>query len=51
MEFLLSHWHCIVPVLVIVVVLLLRNRGKNRTADTEEHHPGFSKTSVLEKPH
>jgi hypothetical protein len=26
MEFLLSHWHCIVPVIVIALVLLLRGR-------------------------
>jgi hypothetical protein len=26
MEFLLSHWHCIIPVIVIVV--LLQGRGK-----------------------
>ena len=28
MEFLLSHWHCIVPVIAIGLVLLLRGRGK-----------------------
>jgi hypothetical protein len=26
MEFLLSHWHCILPVAAIVIVLLLRGR-------------------------
>jgi hypothetical protein len=34
MDFLLSHWHCIVPVLVIGAVLLLQGRGKKK--DTEE---------------
>jgi hypothetical protein len=29
MEFLLSHWHCIVPILVIAVVALL-HRGKKK---------------------
>jgi hypothetical protein len=29
MDFLLSHWHCIVPVIVIAIVLLLQRRGKN----------------------
>ncbi|GMO52703.1 MAG: hypothetical protein Pg6C_18510 [Treponemataceae bacterium] len=28
MDFLLSHWHCIVPVLVIGAVLFLRGRDK-----------------------
>jgi hypothetical protein len=27
MEFLLSHWHCILPVIAIALVLLLRGRG------------------------
>jgi hypothetical protein len=27
MEFLVSHWHCIVPVIAIAVVMLLRGRG------------------------
>jgi hypothetical protein len=34
MDFLLSHWHCIVPVLAIAVVLLLQNRGRKN--DTEK---------------
>ena len=34
MGFVLSHWHCIVPVIAIAVVLLLQNR--NRKKDTEE---------------
>ena len=30
MEFLLSHWHCIVPAVAIVIVMLLRGRvGKD----------------------
>jgi hypothetical protein len=33
MDFLLSHWHCIVPVLVIGAVLLLRGRDKNNQED------------------
>ncbi|MDR2786665.1 MAG: hypothetical protein LBB83_12215 [Treponema sp.] len=36
MDFLLSHWHCIIPALVIVLAALLRNRDKNKTADTAE---------------
>jgi hypothetical protein len=34
MDFVLSHWHCIVPVIVIALVLLLQNRGKKK--DTEK---------------
>jgi hypothetical protein len=34
MEFLLTHWHCIVPVIAIAAVLFLRGRNKKR--DTEE---------------
>jgi hypothetical protein len=30
MEFLLSHWHCIVPVIAIAVVLFLRGRKNNK---------------------
>jgi hypothetical protein len=30
MDFLFSHWHCIVPVIAIGVVLLLQGRGKDR---------------------
>jgi hypothetical protein len=26
MDFLLSHWHCIVPLVAIAVVMLLRNQ-------------------------
>jgi hypothetical protein len=28
MDFVLSHWHCIVPAILIAVVLLMKNRGK-----------------------
>jgi hypothetical protein len=28
-EFLLSHWHCIVPGVAIVLVMFLRERRKN----------------------
>jgi hypothetical protein len=28
MGFLVSHWHCIVPVIAIAVVMLLRGRSK-----------------------
>ena len=34
MGFLLSHWHCIVPVIAIAAVLLLQNRSRKK--DTEE---------------
>jgi hypothetical protein len=30
MEFLLRHWHCILPVLAIVIVMLLQGRGKKK---------------------
>jgi hypothetical protein len=33
MEFLLSHWHCIVPAAAIVAVMLLRGRGKKKQGD------------------
>ena len=33
MAFILSHWHCIVPVIVLVAVSLLMNRKKK--ADLE----------------
>jgi hypothetical protein len=28
MAFLASHWHCIVPAIAIVVVMILRGRGR-----------------------
>jgi hypothetical protein len=28
MQFLLTHWHCVVPVLAIAALVLLRNRAK-----------------------
>jgi hypothetical protein len=28
MDFLLSHWHCVVPMILIGAVLLLKGRGK-----------------------
>jgi hypothetical protein len=30
MEFLLSHWHCVLPAAVIVVVVLLQSLGKKK---------------------
>jgi hypothetical protein len=33
MDFLLSHWHCIVPAAAIAIVMLLRSRGKKRQDD------------------
>ena len=33
MDFLLSHWHCIVPVIAIAAVLLLQNRKKKEDAE------------------
>jgi hypothetical protein len=30
MELLLSHWHCIMPVIAIAVVLFLRGRKKDK---------------------
>jgi hypothetical protein len=34
MVFLMSHWHCIVPVLALVA--LLQSRGRKRTKETKE---------------
>ena len=34
MGFVLSHWHCIVPVIAIAAVLLLQSRGRKK--DTEK---------------
>jgi hypothetical protein len=34
MEFLVSHWHCIVPLIAIAVVMFLR--GRDRKKDREE---------------
>jgi hypothetical protein len=33
MEFLLAHWHCIVPVIAIAAVMLLQNCGKKKQND------------------
>jgi hypothetical protein len=33
MDFLLSHWHCIVPAIAIVVVMLLQGRGKKKDGE------------------
>jgi hypothetical protein len=33
MDFILSHWHCIVPAIVIAVVLLLQNRSGKKGTD------------------
>lgn len=35
MEFLLSHWHCILPVLGIIVGMLLMRRDKRN--DNRDH--------------
>jgi hypothetical protein len=32
MEFLLSHWHCILPAAVIVIVMILQSRGKKKNS-------------------
>jgi hypothetical protein len=32
-EFLLSHWHCIVPVIAIVIAALLQGRGRKNSAE------------------
>jgi hypothetical protein len=31
MELLLTHWHCIVPLIAIALVLLLQNKAKENT--------------------
>lgn len=28
MDFLLNHWHCIVPVIAIAIAIFLQGRGK-----------------------
>jgi hypothetical protein len=28
MELLLSHWHCILPVAAIIIVMIVQGRGK-----------------------
>jgi hypothetical protein len=33
MDFLLSHWHCIIPVIAIVIVMFLQGRGKKKGND------------------
>jgi hypothetical protein len=33
MDFLVSHWHCIVPLAAIVIVMLLRGRGRDGDRD------------------
>ncbi len=38
MEFLLSHWHCILPAIAILVAVILMNRGKAKKAD--DSHAG-----------
>jgi hypothetical protein len=40
---LLSHWHCIVPVVAIAVVLLLRGRSGKRTGKND------ADTGVIDK--
>jgi hypothetical protein len=30
MEILISHWHCIVPAAIIIVVVLAKNLGKKK---------------------
>jgi hypothetical protein len=36
MEFLLSHWHCIVPAIVVVAVSLLMNRKKKTDSEGQD---------------
>jgi hypothetical protein len=33
MDFVLSHWHCIIPAIAIVVVMLLQSLGKKKKDD------------------
>jgi purine-cytosine permease-like protein len=33
MQFLLSHWHCILPVLAIVAAIFFMNRGESKKKD------------------
>lgn len=33
MQFLLSHWHCILPVLAIAAAMFFMNRGKPKKKD------------------
>jgi hypothetical protein len=33
MDFLLSHWHCIIPAIAIAIVMLLQGRGNKKRDD------------------
>jgi purine-cytosine permease-like protein len=33
LQFLLSHWHCILPVLAIVAAIFFMNRGESKKKD------------------
>jgi hypothetical protein len=38
MEFLLSHWHCILPVLaMLAAMLLLRDKPQDKTKPPKQH--------------
>jgi purine-cytosine permease-like protein len=39
MEFLLSHWHCILPVAVIIIALFFMNRGNEKDKDVGNSGP------------
>lgn len=44
MEFLLSHWHCILPAtgLIIGGFLMSRDKGKDKNAKKDSHDSNFS---------
>jgi hypothetical protein len=36
MDFLLSHWHCIMPLAIIAIALLLMNKKKKDSGDEKK---------------
>ncbi|GHV93644.1 hypothetical protein AGMMS50268_41470 [Spirochaetia bacterium] len=38
MDFLLSHWHCIIPAIAIVIVMLVQGRGKKIRTTSKRHN-------------
>ena len=38
MDFLLSHWHCVLPIAAVLIGLFLLNRNKSKGNDSTESH-------------
>jgi preprotein translocase subunit YajC len=52
MEFLLSHWHCIVPAAAILIGLFFINRSQQkRTNDEVNHEDPLQRASRKEHDH